>query len=554
MFSNTFIPRSLPFYDVPTNQFLSIGTIIGGGMREAGELLKRYWGYTSFRPLQKEIIQSVLEGNDTLAVMATGGGKSLCYQLPALCLGGLTIVISPLIALMKNQVDDLNHRGIPAAAWNSSLEYSERKRIDDCIKAGSLRLLFISPERCARSQFPGSVISSRVRLIAIDEAHCISAWGHDFRPEYRQLRNLRKTFPGVPVIALTATATPEVRHDIIQQLGLSPAREFVGGFNRPNLHYEVTAKQDHLIFLQNYLGLHRNEAGIIYCASRNDSEETASWLRKRGFLTAAYHAGLPPQIRKSTQDAFLRNEVQIICATVAFGMGIDKPDVRFVIHSTLPRSLDAYYQETGRAGRDNKPGECILLYNRGDRARLSRLIGLNTINASQTRIALKKLEAMAEFCETTACRRKFLLGYFGEALPSDNCASCDICKHPLDEQDQTATAQLIASCIQALPARFGIGLISDVLHGSGGAKIRKYDLDKSPSYGKGKKISRDQYRLWIRELVRQGFLSQTGGRYPVISITGKGDDLLAGRARVTFSNPDWQTTGMNETKGTQTIA
>jgi ATP-dependent DNA helicase RecQ len=456
-------------------------------VKKAGELLKRYWGYSSFQPLQQEIIHSVLEGNDTLAIMATGGGKSLCYQLPALCSGGLTLVISPLISLMKDQVDDLNRRGIPAAAWNSSLDYQERHHIDECLKNGSLRLLFISPERCVQSQFPGSLASGQVRLIAIDEAHCISAWGHNFRPEYRQLLHLRKIFPGVPTIALTATATPEVRADIIQQLGLTHVREYVGVFNRSNLRYRVIEKKNPLIFLQNYLRLHRNDAGIIYCSSRNETEEIAAGLRKHGFHAAAYHAGLPAQVRESAQDAFLRNEVQVVCATVAFGMGIDKPDVRYVIHATLPRSLEAYYQETGRAGRDNRNSDCILLYSRSDLARLRLLIERNNLTGSQQRIAQQKLQAMAEYCETTACRRRFLLRYFGEEFPSDNCSSCDTCEHPPDMQDHTATAKLIAGCIRALPARFGIELISDVLRGSKGSKIREYGLDQIPAYGKGKK-------------------------------------------------------------------
>jgi len=525
-------PAPGTIYNVLPNFLLLMQIQTETVMKKAGELLKRYWGYTSFQPLQQEIIKSVLEGNDTLAIMATGGGKSLCYQLPALCQGGLTLVISPLIALMKDQVDDLNRRGIPAAAWNSFVEHRERKRIDDCLRKGTLRLLFVSPERSVQAQFPGSLMSSQVRLIAIDEAHCISAWGHNFRPEYRQLSQLRKIFTDVPIIALTATATPEVRADIIQQLGLTHVREYVGVFNRSYLRYRVVEKKNPLNFLQNYLGLHRNDAGIIYCSSRNETEEIAAGLRKRGFRAVAYHAGLPVQVRESAQDAFLRNEVQVVCATVAFGMGIDKPDVRYVIHATLPRSLEAYYQETGRAGRDNRNSECILLYSRSDLARLRLLIGRNTLTVSQNRIAQQKLQAMAEYCETIACRRRFLLQYFGEAFPSDNCGACDNCEHPPDMQDYTATAKLIAGCVRALPARFGIDLISDVLRGSKGSKIREYGLDRIPAYGKGKKYHKTQYRVWINELVRQGFLTQTGDRYPVISITGKGNELMAGRVRV----------------------
>lgn len=501
-------------------------------MHRAGELLKKYWGYSSFQPLQQEIISSVLSGNDTLAIMATGGGKSLCYQLPALCCGGLTLVISPLIALMKDQVDDLNRRGIPAAAWNSSLESRERTSISGNLKNGSLRLLFVSPERCVQGHFLKSLESCEVRLIAIDEAHCISGWGHNFRPEYRQLSQLRKIFPDVPIIALTATATPEVRKDIIQQLGLSNAREFVGSFDRKNLQYRVMEKKNPFVFLQHYLGQHRSDAGIIYCLSRNETEEIAGMLMKRGFLAVAYHAGLSPQARESAQDKFLKGEVKVVCATVAFGMGIDKPDVRFVIHYCLPRSLESYYQETGRAGRDGQYSECVLLYSRADHGRLRSMIAHDGEGGNNLRMSIKKLQEMADYCESASCRRKHLLRYFGEAYPADNCGSCDTCDHPPDMLDCTPAALLIAGCVQELPGHFGIELISDVLRGLKGTKVREYRLDRLPAYGSGKKYSKIQYRTWINELVRQGFLVRTGDQYPVIGITGKGTELLKGRIRV----------------------
>jgi ATP-dependent DNA helicase RecQ len=339
-------------------------------------------------------------------------------------------------------------------------------------------------------------------------------------------------FPNIPIVALTATATPEVRHDIVQQLGLECVREYIGSFERTNLQYRVIEKKNPTIFLQHFLGQHRNDTGIIYCKSRNDTEEVAEGLRKRGFRALAYHAGLSPQVRESVQDMFLRSEVQVICATVAFGMGIDKPDVRYVIHYTLPRTLEAYYQETGRAGRDGRYSECILLYNRSDLAQLRLLISRDNMSGSHLRVALQKLEAMKDYCETTACRRRYLLGYFGEAYPADNCGSCDTCEHPLEMVDCTAAAQLIAGCVKALPAHFGIDLIGDVLRGSKGTKIRKYGLDQIPVYGTGKKYSKSQYHIWINELVRQGFLTRTGDRYPVISITGKSTDLLKGRVRV----------------------
>ncbi len=392
-------------------------------------LLEKYWGHPAFLPHQKAIITSVLKGHDTLAIMATGSGKSLCYQLPALYFGGLTLVISPLLALMKDQVDVLNARGISAAAWTGQLDSDRRSRIGTEIREGRLRLLFVSPEKCMQPGFLESLAGAPVRLIAIDEAHCISEWGHHFRPEYRALARIRKTLPGIPIIALTATAVPEVRKDISQQLGLVRAREFVGSFGRKNLSYRVITKKNPTIQLAEFLCRHKNKAGIIYCMSRKETEEIASDLRKRGFEALAYHAGLSTPARERVQDAFLKNTVRIICATVAFGMGIDKPDVRFVIHYDLPKSIESYYQETGRAGRDGKPGECILLYSRADVHKVRLLLDRDSGSERSIRIAQKKLHDMVGFCETTHCRRKFLLDYFGETSVQETCGSCDNCNH-----------------------------------------------------------------------------------------------------------------------------
>jgi ATP-dependent DNA helicase RecQ len=507
-------------------------------MDRTEELLKKYWGYTGFLPLQHEIIKSVLAGNDTLAIMATGGGKSLCYQLPALCLSGLTLVISPLIALMKDQVDDLNGRGISAAAWTSFLNYRERTHIEDNLKNGTLRLLFISPEKCLQANFLESLRNCPVRLIAIDEAHCISEWGHNFRPEYRQLAQIRKIFPDVPLIALTATAMPEVRKDIVQQLGLTRPHEFVGSFNRTNLHYRVLEKKNPLIFLQHYVGKHRTDAGIIYCMSRRETEDIAAELKKRGFKALAYHAGLSKQVRDSVQDTFLRGGIQVVCATVAFGMGIDKPDVRYVIHYDLPKTIESYYQETGRAGRDGRYSECILLYSRGDLGKVRSMLQHDGGNGNHVRQMLKKLQEMAEYCETTSCRRRHLLRYFGEAYPADNCGSCDICDHPPDMVECTDAARLIVRGVQVLPTQFGIELISDVLRGSKSGKILEYRLDRLTVYGTGKTFSKAQYRIWINELVRQGYLTRKGDQYPVIGISGKGIELLKGQLKVMLPVPD----------------
>ena len=507
-------------------------------MDTTGALLHKYWGSSAFLPHQEEVIAAVLAGHDTLAILATGGGKSLCYQLPALYLSGLTLVISPLISLMKDQVDDLNARGIPAAAWNSTLDYRDRLRLEEGLRDGSLRLLFVSPEKCMQPNFLSSLTHAPVRLIAIDEAHCISEWGHNFRPEYRQLAQIRKYFPGIPLIALTATAVPEVRRDIREQLLLTGAREFVGSFNRTNLRYRVVPKKNPLVFLVDYLGQHRGDSGIVYCLSREETEEVAGELKRRGFAALAYHAGLPKQVREEVQDAFIKDRVQVVCATVAFGMEIDKPDVRFVIHYDLPKTLEGYYQETGRAGRDGQYSECILLYSRGDFARVRSMLEHDDNAGQRLRIGLAKLQDMAEYCETTGCRRKFLLTYFGEEYPEENCGSCDTCDHPPDMADCTDAAKTIAACVKQLPSNFGIELVADVLRGSKSTKIQEYGLMSLPAYGTGKKYSKAQYRTWINELVRQGFLARAGDKYPVIRCTPRTDELLRGRCRVMLPVPE----------------
>nr|WP_320160844.1 DNA helicase RecQ [uncultured Methanoregula sp.] len=507
-------------------------------MDTATHFLKKYWGYTSFLPHQEAIIQSVLDGNDTLAIMATGGGKSLCYQLPALCRTGLTLVISPLISLMKDQVDDLNARGIPAAAYTSALDSRGRTGLDMAIKEGSLRLLFISPEKCMQSRFLESLRDARITLIAIDEAHCISEWGHNFRPEYRELSQIKKIFPDVPVIALTASAIPEVRCDICQQLGLSGVKEFVGSFNRPNLQYRVIQKKNPLVFLAHYLGQHRNDPGIIYCLSKKETEEVASELNKRGFSALAYHAGFSPQVRAKVQDAFISGRANVICATVAFGMGIDKPDVRFVIHYVLPKTVESYYQETGRAGRDGKYSECILLYSHSDTARVRSMLEHDDVSDRSLRLSLKKLQDMIAYCESTSCRRRFLLEYFGETVVPENCGTCDNCDHPADMTDGTDAARQIVSAVHQIPGSFGTELIITVLRGSKSTKIQEYGFATLPAYGSGKKYSRDQYRIWINELIRQGFLLRQGEKYPVLSLTGKGTELMKGRVRVMLPAPE----------------
>ena len=502
------------------------------------ELLKKYWGYTAFLPHQKEIIESLLHGQDTLAIMATGGGKSLCYQLPALCLDGLTIVISPLISLMKDQVDDLNARGIPAAAYNSSLEYDDRKKIETDLKNHHLRLLFISPEKCMQPDFLDFLKKSRVCLFAIDEAHCISEWGHNFRPEYRQLSALKKHFPSVPLIALTATAIPAVRKDISQQLGLSEPREFIGSFNRKNLQYRVLPKKDAVNTVLTYVRQHKDDSGIVYCLSKKETEDVAEKLRKSGYKARAYHAGLSKKVRENVQDQFIHDNVTIVCATVAFGMGIDKPDVRFVIHYDVPKSVESYFQETGRAGRDGEDSECILLYSRGDVGKIRSLLESDGSEDRFVRLALRKLQDMADYCETPSCRRTFLLNYFGEEYSGENCGSCDNCDQPKGMSDGTHVAKKIVACVQQLPSNYGVALITDVLTGSKSSRIQHYHLDNLPAYNSGKEYSKSQLRIWIGELIRQGYLARTGDTYPVIRLTHKSTSIGEGDTSLMLSIPE----------------
>ena len=387
-------------------------------------LLKQYFGFTSFRPLQEEIIRDSLAGRDTFALLPTGGGKSLCFQLPALACDGLTVVVSPLIALMKDQVDALQASGIAATFLNSSLNADESRKRLDGLNNGEFRLLYVAPERLMLSGFLDDLRRWNVKLIAIDEAHCISEWGHDFRPEYRQISKLRKHFPTVPFMALTATATGRVREDIVNHLQLHEPKSYVASFNRPNLTYRVIAKNKPFDQLFEFLRARPKESGIVYCLSRKATESVAERLNENGIRAKPYHAGLTPKERSEHQELFLRDNIRVVCATIAFGMGINKPNVRFVVHYDLPKNIEGYYQETGRAGRDGLPGECVLLFSPGDAVKQTTFIDEKP-NPQEREIARKQLQQMVHYAECANCRRSELLAYFGEAFSTNDCGACD---------------------------------------------------------------------------------------------------------------------------------
>ncbi|MCX9026081.1 MAG: DNA helicase RecQ [Candidatus Methanoperedens sp.] len=490
------------------------------------ELLRRYFGYSEFRQLQQDIILDVLKGNDVLVLMPTGGGKSLCYQYPSLLFKGLTIVVSPLISLMKNQVDSLRSNGIRAEYINSSLNYEEIIKIKSDLLQNRVRLLYIAPERMTIPTFLSFLKGLKISLFAIDEAHCISEWGHDFRPEYRQLKIIGTSFPDIPIIALTATATMKVREDIVNQLELKDCRKYIASFNRENLVYYVKPKQDAFRQIVEFLKTKPRESGIIYCYSRKNVESLTENLKFAGFRALPYHAGLSASVRSVNQEKFIKDDVEILVATIAFGMGIDKPNIRFVIHHDLPKNLEAYYQETGRAGRDGLRSDCVLFYSYGDRQKIEYFINQMT-NEKEKQIAHNKLMDIINFCETTACRRKLLLGYFGEEFEEEKCSGCDNCLMPKDEMEATGEILAILSCIEELEEKFGINYCIDVLTGSKSSRIVQNGHATLKSYGSGKNLPKKMWHGFIRELLRRGYLNLEG-EYPVLKLCQKSRDLLSG--------------------------
>jgi ATP-dependent DNA helicase RecQ len=497
--------------------------------------LRTVFGFHSFRPPQQEVIERVCAGEDVFLVMPTGGGKSLCYQVPALHRDGVAIVVSPLISLMKDQVDSLLANGVKAACFNSSLSPDEARRVSRQMDSGELDLLYVAPERLMQPEFLERLAGLKLALFAIDEAHCISQWGHDFRPEYTQLGRLRPLFPGVPLVAMTATADPETRRDIIRQLGIEQAAVYVAGFDRPNITYNVIPKYKPLAQLGAFLSNRRDEAGIVYALSRKRVEQVAERLRQSGFSAAAYHAGLPDEERRRVQDAFRRDDLRVVVATVAFGMGIDKPNVRYVVHFDMPKSVESYYQETGRAGRDGLPSEALMLFGMGDVMTARSLIE-NSDNAERVAIEVQKLNAMVAYAEALTCRRRALLAYFGEHREQE-CDNCDICTDPPQRFDASEQARKALSCVYRVGERFGVRHVIDVLRGGKGQRLVELKHDRLSTYGIGADLSAVEWENIIRQLIHLGYLTQDFSRYGALGLTPAARPVLKGEAQVTLGLP-----------------
>lgn len=500
-------------------------------INRAEEILKHTFGYADFRDQQRAIISTVLDGNDALVLMPTGGGKSLCYQIPGLIREGLTIVVSPLIALMQDQVSGLQQLGIKAAYLNSSLSSSEQSVIIRQIHEEELDLLYVAPERLLQENTLQRLIGKSISLIAIDEAHCVSQWGHDFRADYLGLHVLQQAFPDVPRLALTATADQRTRDEIVQRLGFSDPKIFVSSFDRPNIRYFVQPKGDARAQLLTFLQDHKNEAGIIYCMSRNRVDGIAAWLQGKGVKALPYHAGLDAKERANNQHRFLREEAVVIVATIAFGMGIDKPDVRFVAHLDLPKNIESYYQETGRAGRDGLASDAWMVYGLQDVVRIVKMVQESAGNDQFKRIERTKIDSLLAWCEVTTCRRRSLMNYFGEEFPL-TCGNCDICLNPPKTWNATEEAQKLLSNIYRMDQRFGAGQVIDVLRGKDTAKVRQFGHHKLSTYGIGHDRSDQQWRSIIRQLIVQNYLFVNDQQYGAIQLTEKARGLLKGEIKL----------------------
>jgi ATP-dependent DNA helicase RecQ len=499
---------------------------------DPADILQTVFGHKAFRGHQADIVDHVVGGGDAIVLMPTGGGKSMCFQIPALCRDGVGVVVSPLIALMHDQVEALRQLGIRAAALNSSLSEAERSSVRADLRAGRLDLIYVAPERFTLPSFLEFLDGAKIALFAIDEAHCVSQWGHDFRPEYMKLDMLGERFPGVPRLALTATADPQTREDIRLRLKMDGARLFLSSFDRPNIRYRIALKDEPRQQLLSFIkGGHKGESGIVYCLSRAKVEDTAAWLSAQGIQALPYHAGLDAALRRRNQDAFLKTEGLVLVATIAFGMGIDKPDVRFVAHLDLPASLEAFYQETGRAGRDGLPAETLMLYGMQDLVQRRRMIDDGEAPEDVKRVEHAKLEALLGVCETAGCRRQALLSHFGETL-AEPCGNCDGCLEPVESWDGTVAAQKALSAVLRTGQRYGVGHLIDVLLGVSNDKTQRQGHDMLPTFGVGKELDRKEWSSVYRQLVVLGVIAVAHDSYGALRATEAARPILRGERTV----------------------
>ncbi len=500
-------------------------------MLDAEVVLKEVFGLPSFRGQQAEIVRHVVQGGDAVVLLPTGAGKSLCYQIPAICREGVGVVVSPLIALMRDQVEALRQSGVSASALHSALTPEEARQVREELQSGSLDLLYVTPERLASGGFAEFLSRQRISLFAIDEAHCVSQWGHDFRPEYLQLAALKERFPGVPRLALTATADPQTSDDLIHRLQLADATVFSASFDRPNISYTIARKENAKRQLRDFLQARKGESGIVYCLSRKKVEETAQWLADEGFAALPYHAGLDRDVRDGNQDAFIKEDGVVLVATIAFGMGIDKPDVRFVAHLDLPSSVEAYYQETGRAGRDGLPASAWMIHGMGDAVLRRRMIDEGSSPDEVKRVERMKLDALLGICETVACRRQVLLAHFGEAHDG-NCGNCDTCLEPAQLWDGTEAARKALSAIYRTGQRYGAGHIIDVLLGNTTEKVERSRHHELPTFGVGRELDKKGWQSLFRQLAARGIISVDHAGYSALTLEEEARPVLRGEQKI----------------------